>query len=304
VEAYPMQNQCAETVAGILVREWIARYGCPQFLHSDQGANFESDIMKSVCSLLKIEKTRTVPRHPESDGMVERWNQTVQQILSKISDDKPFDWDLYVPFALMAYRSSKHESTGQTPNVMLFGRENVLPLQAFTETSDFHEYSVPEYLLKIHKQLQVAHEEAFFHLQKASEYHKRGYLNKVRPHEYKIKDLVWYWLPICKRGETPKLSSFWDGPYVVIHVCSDVLYCIQKSSKHHSRIVHHNQLKPCYLREEFDTNWVDKACENFLSNNKKSVPVAEEDKDQGKKRIQPSRNAKQVDRYGDWYYDV
>ena len=132
VEAYAMPDQTTDTIAGIFVREWVSRYGCPTFLHTDQGANLESAVMKTVCELLGIVKTHTVARWPQSDGMVERWNRSVQQILSKIVGTNPFDWDLYLAFALMAYRSSKHESTGQTPNKMLFGEENMLPLEAFT----------------------------------------------------------------------------------------------------------------------------------------------------------------------------
>ena len=114
VEAYAMPDQTTETIAGIFVREWISRYGCPSFLHTDLGRNLESAIMKAVCDLLGIIKTHTVARNPQSDGQVERFNRTIQQILAKTVEDKPFDWDLFLPFAVMAYRSSKHESTGQT----------------------------------------------------------------------------------------------------------------------------------------------------------------------------------------------
>ena len=82
-EAYPIPNQEAVTIAETLVMEYICRYGVPQYLHTDQGRNFESKLIKEVCELLGINKTRTSPYHPQSDGMVERFNRTLEAMLSK-----------------------------------------------------------------------------------------------------------------------------------------------------------------------------------------------------------------------------
>ena len=59
VEAFPLKNQLAETVAGVVVREFVARFGCPLEIHTDQGRNFESELFKEMCALLEIGKTRT-----------------------------------------------------------------------------------------------------------------------------------------------------------------------------------------------------------------------------------------------------
>ena len=58
-EAYPMPNQEAKTVAEIFVREFVARYGAPREIHTDQGRNFEATMMQEVYTLLGIKKTRT-----------------------------------------------------------------------------------------------------------------------------------------------------------------------------------------------------------------------------------------------------
>ena len=67
-----MPNQEATTVADILAKEVVSRFGVP--VHSDHGRNFESLLIAEMCALLGTEKTRTTPLHPESDGMVERFN--------------------------------------------------------------------------------------------------------------------------------------------------------------------------------------------------------------------------------------
>jgi len=74
-ESYVIPNQEATTVAEKLVSEFVCRFGVPREIHSDQGSNFESKVMTAVCKLLDIDKTRTTPLHPQSDGQVERYNR-------------------------------------------------------------------------------------------------------------------------------------------------------------------------------------------------------------------------------------
>lgn len=78
-EAYALPNQEAVTVANVLVSQFFSRFGVPAELHSDQGRHFESHIFQEVCTLLGIHKTRTTALHPQSDGMVERYNQTLEK---------------------------------------------------------------------------------------------------------------------------------------------------------------------------------------------------------------------------------
>jgi transposase InsO family protein len=82
VEAVPMPNQRAETVAKAFVNEVVTRHGVPSKLLTDQGRNFEADLMKQVFGLLGVRKLRTSPYHPQTDGQVERMNRTLKGILT------------------------------------------------------------------------------------------------------------------------------------------------------------------------------------------------------------------------------
>ena len=130
IEAYPIPDPGAVTCARRFTEEWVCRHECPQILHSDQGRNFESRVFAEMCDLLGIEKTRTTPLNPKSDGFIERFNRTMLDTVSVLMD--PFkhqrDWDAVLPFALMAYRSAVQESTQETPHAMLYGEEMVLPI--------------------------------------------------------------------------------------------------------------------------------------------------------------------------------
>ena len=97
-EAFPMKNKCADTVADILVEKIILRFGMPLVIHSDQGREFENGLMKSLCALLGCTKTRTAPYHPESDGMIERFNRTCLMMLSMFVNDRRDNWHELLPF--------------------------------------------------------------------------------------------------------------------------------------------------------------------------------------------------------------
>ena len=127
VEAYPMPNMEAKTVAELFVNQFIARFGVPDILHTDQGRNFESVLMKETCQLLEVQKTRTSPYHPQSDGLIERFNHTLLNMLSIAAAKNERDWDLHVPLLMVAYRTIMQVSTGCTPFYLMFGREARLP---------------------------------------------------------------------------------------------------------------------------------------------------------------------------------
>lgn len=127
-EAYAVPNHTAMTVADKLLTEFICCYGTPRQIHTDQGREFESELFKALCEKLGIEKTRTNPYRPQSDGLVERFNRTLIQMLSAFVNEKKNDWDDHLPYLMMAYRATVHESTKCSPNLIMLGRELSLPL--------------------------------------------------------------------------------------------------------------------------------------------------------------------------------
>ena len=90
-EAYALPNQEAVNVADVLVSQFFSRFGVPGELHSDQGQNFELAVFQEVCTLLGIHKTRTTALHPKSNGMVERYNQTIEAQLATYVQDHQKD---------------------------------------------------------------------------------------------------------------------------------------------------------------------------------------------------------------------
>ena len=245
-EAYPLPDQEATTVAEVLLQNWISRFGSPLQLHSDQGRNFTSAVCKGLCQLLKIDKTQTTPLHPQSDGMVERFNRTILNNLSIFVSKNQQDWDRKLPLFLLAYRSAVHETTGFTPSRMLFGRELRLPCDLLFGCPPDTPSSPEDYVQDLQTRLEDVHEFARGRINIATEKMKTRYDTRATEHEFQEGDKVWFWNPVRRKGLSPKLQSSWEGPYTVLKRLNDVVVRIRKSSNTRPRVVHYDRLAPYY----------------------------------------------------------
>ncbi|GFT33575.1 retrovirus-related Pol polyprotein from transposon 412 [Trichonephila clavipes] len=245
-EVYPIPDQEAPTVAEAVVQHWISRYGVPLQLHSDQGRNFVSAVLKGVCELLGIDKTKTTPLHPQSDGMVERFNRTILNNLSLMVSKNQQDWDQKVPLFLLAYRSAVHETTGYSPSQMLFGRDLRLPCDLLFGRPPDTPSSPEEYVQNLQARFEDVHHLARERINLRTEKMKTRYDTKATGHQFKEGDKVWFYNPTRRKGLSPKLQSHWDGPYTILKIINDVVIRIRKSTNSKPRVVHYDRLAPYY----------------------------------------------------------
>ena len=244
VEAYPMPNMEAKTVAELFVNHFIARFGVPDVLHTDQGCNFESTLLKETCLLLGVQKTRTSPYHPQSDGLIERFNRTLLSMLSIAAVENERDWDLRVPLLMLAYRTSTQESTGCTPFYLMFGREARLPADVmFGLPPNFPPQQVNQYALDLRARLEGAYRLVRDHMGIQHLRQKTLYDRSSHGDPYKAGDLVWLHCPAVPRGKSPKLHCYWQGPYSVVKTLGDALFLIQhRDSLRKRTVVHFDRL--------------------------------------------------------------
>ncbi|KAL5004068.1 hypothetical protein ScPMuIL_017524, partial [Solemya velum] len=243
--AFPIRNQEAVTVAQKLVDEFVSLFGVPLQIHSDQGSNFESQVFREMCKVLGIEKTRTTAMRPQSDGMIERANRTIESILASFVSKHQKDWDEYIPLLMMAYRSSIHESTSVSPNKMMFGREINLPIDlVFGRPEKELQNSETEYACDLEENLTIIHDFARKRLQLSSDAMKKNYDHKVKHNQYNQGDLVWYYNPQREVGKNPKLQKPWVGPCGILEKLNDILYRIKPGPRSKTKVVHHDRLKP------------------------------------------------------------
>ena len=163
MEAFAVPNQEAATVATVIVEQFICKFGVPRQLHTDKGSNFESELFQQVCQLLDIDTTRTTSRRPQSDGMVERFNRTLECMLTMYVEKHQNRWDEYLPYVMLAYHSSVHESTGFSPNLLMLGRELQMPIHTVVPTplsSKQEAQGMDDYVADLQDTLLQAHAQA------------------------------------------------------------------------------------------------------------------------------------------------
>ena len=121
-EAIPLRTIDAEHIAEQLIGVF-ARVGVPQEILTDQGSNFTSQLLAELYRLLHVQSIRTSPYHPQTDGLVERFNQTLKSMLRKSVDKEGKNWNKMIPYLLFAFREGPQSSTGFSPFELLYGRE-------------------------------------------------------------------------------------------------------------------------------------------------------------------------------------
>uniref|UniRef100_A0A9J7ZV28 Gypsy retrotransposon integrase-like protein 1 n=1 Tax=Cyprinus carpio carpio TaxID=630221 RepID=A0A9J7ZV28_CYPCA len=121
-EAVPLRKATAKSIAQELFL-LASRVGLPSEILTDQGTPFMSRLMADLCRLLRVKQLRTTVYHPQTDGLVERFNQTLKQMLRHVAAEDKRDWDLMIPYVLFGVREVPQASTGFTPFELLFGRQ-------------------------------------------------------------------------------------------------------------------------------------------------------------------------------------
>ena len=217
-------------------------------LHSDKGANFESKVIRKLCEIAGVKKSRTTPYHPMGNGMVEQYNKTLLNMLGTLSDNQKSDWKSHVSTMTHAYNAAEHESTGYAPFYLIFGRHPRLAIDAFlglenelSATKGHQDYSD-----QLQHRLEYAYNIASEEARKAAKKHKRYYDQKVRHVQLVPGDRVLI-RKVGLKGKQ-KLADIWDRePYIVKSqpVADIPVYEVQlENSRKKSKLLHRNMLLP------------------------------------------------------------
>lgn len=222
-QAYPTRDQKAPTVAKVLVERFFVHYGLPARIHSDQGRDFESRLIKEMLKVLGIRKSRTTPYHPQGDPQPERFNRTLLAMLGTLDPAKKHRWSQQVATLVHAYNCTQNDATGYSPYFLMFGREARLPIdvcfQAVLDSDE--ELTHQQYVENLRKDLKNAYQLAVEASNKSHQKNKRAYDLTVRQQVLEKGDRVL--VRALGGAGKQKLKDKWSSlPYVVLDRLSNL----------------------------------------------------------------------------------
>ena len=230
-DAIPLHDQTALSITTALVNVF-SRFGIPDIVHSDQGRNFESTLLKQTLEAFGVSKTRTTAYHPQGDGMVERFNRSLLQLLRTYVEEES-DWERFLPLILHAYLTSTHSSTGVSPFVLMFGRQ---PKQPELGAPDTSAHDPTSYQAQITCKMAKLHDFVETHLVHSAAKQRTFYNKHSRYRHFKVGDHVWLSIPTAG-----KLDPKWEGEWKIVKVISPINMQIYDGKR--TRVVHVNRLR-------------------------------------------------------------
>ena len=135
VEAEPIKDKRADTTADFLYK-LVCRHGCAEIQINDQGREFVNRVSTVLHELTGVKQRITSAYHPQSNGLTERNNRTIQTGMLRVLQDNQDEWVKVLPGVLFAYRTSVQKSTGYTPFYLMYGRQAKLPIECESTDRD------------------------------------------------------------------------------------------------------------------------------------------------------------------------
>ena len=254
--AYPSKTQTAQATARVLWDNFICHYGFPEKFISDQGRNFESDLIKELCKIAGVKKVHTTPYHPQGNGQCERFNSTLCNMLGTLSEEEKSDWKSHLGCMTHAYNCTKHASTTYSPYYLMFGRHQRLPIDiefGLNKPNCSDNSSKSRYIQKLRRRLNYAFQKASKYSDQQAKKYKQGYDKSVKGPQLHENDLVL--VKIVAHKGRHKLQDRWEPEeYVVIEqpIAGTPVYKVKPVNGDNVRTLHRNLLLPLGVKLEPD----------------------------------------------------
>ena len=251
VELFALRNTQAKTVAKHLI-DFICRHGIPDDILTDQGTNYQSELLDEVYRVLDIHRKRTAAYHPQSDGISERHVQHFKNGIRTYLKEDPQEWDKHLNTLAFAYNSSTHATTKHSPFYLMTGRHMKIPLDLFSDevtidlalNEDDYAHKLQTKLKQSFQQVQESREYA---VNKAKIRHNRN----CTAANFEIGDYVWRSVKKILKNKSKALQNSRDGPYVILNRFGETTYEVKHLYKLRAKreTVHRDRLTRCHMRK-------------------------------------------------------
>ena len=246
-QAFPSKTQTALVTAKLLWNNFTLHYGFPSKIITDQGRNFESELIENLCHLAGVQKLRTSPSHPQTNGQCERFNGTLLNMLGTLTPQQK-NWKSHVPALVHTYNCTRNAATGFSPYYLLFGREPKILVDAEFGLQRGGQRGSPgesNYISQLRRRLWFAHKKAKCLAQKQQAKHRELYDLKCRGAALDVGDLVLVKQTAWKGRH--KIQDRWEsGEYQVVGQPTPgvPVYSIKSVAGGKTKVLHRNLLLP------------------------------------------------------------
>ncbi|KAI7796732.1 hypothetical protein IRJ41_005254, partial [Triplophysa rosa] len=239
-EAVPLHSISAKSVAEALFRV-ISRVGIPREILTDQGTAFMSRTIRELYELLGIKSVRTSVFHPQTDGLVERFNRTLKTMIRKFVHEDAKNWDKWLEPLLFAVREVPQASTGFSPFELLFGRQPRGVLDVLRETWEdgpSNSKNEIQHVLDLRTKLHTLGRLSMENLLQAQDKQSRLYNRGTNLRKFSPGEKVLVLLPTS----SSKLLAKWQGPFEVTRQVGDLDYEVIRTDRSGARQIYHLNL--------------------------------------------------------------
>jgi len=252
-QAYATRNKSAKAAAEKLFNDFAMKFGTPHRILHDQGGEFENRLFADLEQHLGIKKSRTTPYHPMCNGMVERLNSTILQMLRTLPEIMKSRWKDSLDKLMYAYNCTKHAVTGFSPYFLLFGRHPRLPIDAIldqckskpsTTYKTTSEYA-DTWKMRMKEAFEIAKSKTA--KRRSSDKKQKDFKATLRPLQEGDRVLV---RNLTERGGTGKMRSFWEQKVYKITKKKNLeglVYAVveENNPAGRERVLHRNNILCC-----------------------------------------------------------
>ena len=274
-EAIPLRSINAKNICSALIN-FFTMVGLPKVIRSDQGTNFTSKIFSQVSEVLGVKHICSTAYHPESQGALERFHQTLKVMMKTYCEEHQKDWNLGIPMLLFAIRETVQDSLGFSPFELIYGHEVRGPLKLMKEnmlSEEKKSTNLLDYVSEIKERLTEIQKSAKANLINSQSKMKKQFDRNTKERTFQQGEKVLLLLPIS--GDPMKAR--YQGPYMIQKKISEVNYVIETPDRRKKqRMCHINMLKKYHDRDEESTtesNPSDAVPESLVSASQTNLPA-------------------------------
>ena len=235
----PLVSKSAREVAHALVTHVICPFTTPRVILSDNGLEFKNKVIEGICDMYGIKQSFITPYHPASNGLVERMNRSILEVLRHVTPPLQDSWEDWLPQVAATINGSINSSVGKTPHYIIYGCDKLLPYEVLSQPQ---EPVYTEDYVKVHMNVfKKVHEQVRKHLGASRAEMIQRQHKSAKPIALQVDDQVMKVVP----DRSTKLDAKFGGPFVVVNTGPGNKVTVRDPTTGQEERVHVDRLKKC-----------------------------------------------------------